>query len=80
MNKKIITYSTSQIAKIVRMLNQLESEMHKSEKDILNILNTPEDEEDIISVCDRLIDSLEKAIKNAYEVILLLKEIKQMKL
>lgn len=67
------------LSAILRMLNQLESEMHKSEKDILNILNTPEDEEDIISVCDRLTDSLEKAIKNAYEVILLLKEIKQMK-
>ena len=67
------------LSAILRMLNQLESQMHKSEKDILNILNTPEDEEDIISVCDRLIDSLEKAIKNAYEVILLLKEIKQMK-
>lgn len=68
------------LSAILRMLNQLESEMHKSEKDILTILNTPEDEEDIISVCDRLIGSLEKAIKNAYEVILLLKEIKQMKL
>ena len=49
------------------MLNKLEMEMQKSEKDI-------------ISACDRLIDSLEKAIKNAYEVILLMKEIKQMKM
>ncbi|MGN1158944.1 MAG: MerR family transcriptional regulator [Lachnospiraceae bacterium] len=68
------------LSAILRMLNKLESGMHKSENDILNILNTPEDEADIISVCDRLIDSLEKAIKNAYEVILLLKEIKQMKI
>ena len=68
------------LSAILRMLNKLESGMHKSENDILNILNTPEDEEDIISVCDRLIDSLEKAIENAYEVILLLKEIKQMKI
>ena len=36
-------------------------------------------EKDIISACDRLIDSLEKAIKNAYEVILLMKEIKKWK-
>lgn len=68
------------LSAILRMLNRLESGMNKSENDILSILNTPEDEEDIISVCDRLMDSLEKAIKNAYEVIMLLKEIKQMKI
>ncbi len=68
------------LSAILRMLNKLESEMHQSENDILNILNTPDDEDDIVSVCDRLIDSLEKAIKNAYEVILLIKEIKQMKI
>lgn len=68
------------LSAILRMLNKLESGMYKSENDILNILNTPEDEEDIISVCDRLIDSLEKAIKNAYEVIVLIEEIKQMKI
>ena len=68
------------LSAILRMLNKLEIGMHKSENDILNILNTPEDEKDIISACDRLIDSLEKAIKNSYEVILLMKEIKQMKM
>lgn len=68
------------LSAILRMLNKLESGMYKSENNILNILNTPEDEEDIISVCDRLIDSLEKAIKNAYEVIVLIEEIKQMKI
>lgn len=68
------------LSAILRMLNKLESGMYKSEHNILNILNTPEDEEDIISVCDRLIDSLEKAIKNAYEVIVLIEEIKQMKI
>ncbi len=68
------------LSAILRMLNKLKSGMYKSEHNILNILNTPEDEEDIISVCDRLIDSLEKAIKNAYEVIVLIEEIKQMKI
>lgn len=68
------------LSAILRMMNKLESGMHKSEKDILNILNTPENEEDIVSACDRLTDSLEKAIENAYEVIQLLKEIKQMKI
>lgn len=67
------------LSAILRMLNRLESGMHKNENDILNILNTPEDDEDIISACDKLMDSLEKAIENAYEVILLMKEIKQMK-
>ena len=68
------------LSAILRMLNKLESGMHNSEPDILNLLNTPEAEEDIISVCDRLIDSLEKAIKNANEVIILMAEIKQMKI
>lgn len=68
------------LSAILRMLNKLESGMHKSENDMLNFLNMPEDEESIISVCDRLTDSLEKAINNAQEVILLLKEIKQMKI
>ena len=68
------------LAAILRMLNRLESGVQKTEKDILTLLNTPEDEEDIISAYDRLIDSLEKAIENAYEVILLMEEIKQMKI
>lgn len=65
------------LSAILRMLKKYDNGMDKN--NILNILNTPEDEEDIISACDRLIDSLEKAIKNAYEVILMLREIKQMK-
>ncbi len=65
------------LSAILRMLNKYDSGMNK--KNILNILNTPEDEENIISACDRLIDSLEKATKNAYEVISILMEIKQMK-
>lgn len=67
------------LSAILRMLNKLDSGMYKNGNDILDILNTPEDEEDIISACDKLTDSLEKAIKNAYEVISLMKEIKQMK-
>lgn len=65
------------LSAILRMLKKYDNGMDKN--NILNILNTPEDEEDIISACDRLIDSLEKAIKNAYEVISMLTEIKQMK-
>ncbi|MGN0678902.1 MAG: MerR family transcriptional regulator, partial [Oscillospiraceae bacterium] len=65
------------LSAILRMLKKYDNGMNKNK--MLNILNTPNDNEDIISVCDRLIDSLENAIKNAYEVISLLKEIKQMK-
>lgn len=65
------------LSAILRMLKTYDNGMNKN--NILNILNTPDNEEDIISACDRLIDSLEKAIKNAYEVIAILKEIKQMK-
>ena len=68
------------LSAILRMLNKLENETKKSENDILTILNTPQEDEDIVSVCDRLIDSLEKAIQNAHEVIQIIKEIKQMKI
>ena len=59
------------------MLNRYDSGMDGN--DFLNILNTPENNEDIVSVCDKLILSLENAIENAHEVISLINEIKQMK-
>lgn len=62
------------LSAILRMLKRYDSGAN-----ILNILNTPEADEDIISACDRLIVSLENAIENAFEVISLLKEIKKMK-
>lgn len=65
------------LSAILRMLNKYDSGTDRN--NALDILNTPESGEDIISVCDRLIDSLENAIKNAYEVISILKEIKIMK-
>lgn len=46
----------------------------------LDILNTPEDDEDIISACDKLIISLDNAIKNANDVISIITEIKQINL
>ncbi|MGN0675463.1 MAG: MerR family transcriptional regulator [Oscillospiraceae bacterium] len=66
------------LSAILRMLKKLDSGMDKS--NVLDILNTPEDDEDIISACDKLIVSLENAINNAYEVISIIKEIKQMKI
>ena len=65
------------LSAILRMLNQYDNGM--DENHILEILNTPEHDEDIISVCDKLIVSLEKAIQNALEVISMIAEIKQMK-
>ncbi|MGN0595690.1 MAG: MerR family transcriptional regulator [Hominimerdicola sp.] len=65
------------LSAILRMLKKLDSGTDKN--DVLEILNTPEDDEDIISACDKLIESLENAIKNACEVISIITEIKQMK-
>lgn len=65
------------LSAILRMLKKYDNGMDKSI--ILNILNTPNADEDIISACDKLIDSLEQAIKNASEMISVLQEIKQMK-
>lgn len=61
---------------ILRMLQHLEEGMERT--DILDILNTPDEEESIVSVCDKLVISLEEATQNAYEVKRLLQEIKEM--
>ncbi|MGN0552850.1 MAG: MerR family transcriptional regulator [Oscillospiraceae bacterium] len=66
------------LSAILRMLKKFDSGMDKN--NVLEILNTPEDDEDIISVCDKLIVSLENAINNAYEVISIITEIKQIKI
>ena len=63
------------LSAILRMLKKYDSGMDKN--NILDILNTPENDEDIITACDRLIDSLENAINNAYEVISIITEIEQ---
>lgn len=65
------------LSAILRMLKKYDSGMDKS--DILDILNTPEADEDIFSACDKLVVSLEDAIQNAYEVLSIITEIKQMK-
>lgn len=65
------------LSAILRILKKYDNGMDKD--DILDILNTPENDEDIVTACDKLIESLEKAIKNACEVISMLTEIKQMK-
>lgn len=55
------------LSAILRMLKKYEAGMDSG--DVLDVLNTPDDSEDIVSVCDRLTASLDKAIQNAREVI-----------
>lgn len=52
------------LASIFRLLNQL-PDSNEENDDIKQILNTPKPNEDIVSVCDHLLISLEKARKNA---------------
>ena len=75
---RLLRCANYSLSAILRMLNQLESEL-KNEREIFNLLNTPDDEESIVSVCDQLVVSLENAIENAYDVIDILNEIKYMK-
>ena len=59
---------------ILRMLNALE---HNPQIDMKQVLNTPQEDADIISVCDRLIVSLKNAEKNAQKMIDIISEMKE---
>ena len=59
---------------ILRMLNALE---HNPQIDLKQVLNTPQEDADIISVCDRLIVSLNDAEENAEKMITILLEMKK---
>ena len=59
---------------ILRMLNALE---HNPQVDMKQVLNTPEVDADIVSVCDRLIVSLKDAKENAEKMITILLEMKE---
>ena len=56
------------------MLNALE---HNPQIDMKQVLNTPQEDADIISVCDRLIVSLNDAEENAEKMITILLEMKK---
>ncbi len=58
---------------ILRMLNQLSK---NPDTNIKKALNVPEKNEDIISVCDKLLISLTAAEKNAYEILVMLQNMK----
>ena len=59
---------------ILRMLNALE---HNPQIDMKQVLNTPQTDSDIVSVCDRLIVSLKDAEENAEKMITILLEMKE---
>ena len=59
---------------ILRMLNALE---HNPQIDMKQVLNTPQADSDIVSVCDRLIVSLKDAEENAEKMITILLEMKE---
>ena len=58
---------------ILRMLNALEQ---NPQINIKQILNTPQSDSDIVSVCDKLISSLKDAEKNAEKMINIILEMK----
>ena len=58
---------------ILRMLRQLSE---NPDTDIAVILNTPKQDSEIISVCDRLIVSLSVAEDNAYKIVSMLQDMK----
>ena len=62
------------LSAILRMLNKLSEH---NEADINEVLNSPNENEDIISVCDKLIISLNLAIQNAEEILEMLYEMKR---
>ena len=59
---------------ILRMLNALKYNPHI---DMNQVLNTPQEDADIVSVCDRLIVSLKDAEENAKKMINILLEMKE---
>lgn len=58
---------------ILRMFNQISKSPNT---DIKEVLNTPRQDEDIISVCDRLLVSLEAAEENACMIMKMLQKMK----
>lgn len=61
------------LSAILRMMNSIRQD---EGVDVAVVLNTPDEDEDIISVCDALIESLERAKENANEILNILAEIK----
>lgn len=54
------------LSAILRMMNTL---LKNKEADIKEVINNPENDEDIVTVCDKLLTSLDNAQKNAYSML-----------
>lgn len=73
---KTLRNANFSLSAILRMLISLEKEKHTN---IEYTINVPHPDEDIISVCDQLITSLEKAKENCYEIQHILENMKKIK-
>lgn len=72
---RVLRCANYSLEAIRRMMQQLSE---NPEADIREILDTPEQNDDIISVCDRLLLSLSKAEINGGKIMALLKEMKKL--
>lgn len=63
------------LSSILRMLTEFETK--SGDSDIISVLNTPGSDEDIITACDRLIISLDRAIENAQDMICIISRMKE---
>lgn len=66
---RILRCANYSLSSILRLMNRL-SEDTEAEMEV--IINTPAEDEDIISACDRLLTSLERTNQDADEMLLLL--------
>lgn len=62
---------------LAAILRMLAAASHNSDIDIREVIDTPKQDDDIISVCDKLLTSLQEAEYNALEVMAQLKKMKK---
>ena len=72
---RVLRCANYSLEAIRRMMQQLSE---NPQADIREILDTPEQNDDIISACDRLLLSLSKAEINAGKIMTILKEMKEL--
>ena len=72
---RVLRCANYSLEAIRRMMQQLSE---NPEADIRKILDTPKQNDDIISACDRLLLSISKAEINAGRIMTMLKEMKEM--
>lgn len=70
----VLKQANYSLSAILRMLNNL---LEESQIDIRKTINQPHDSEDIISACDQLLTSLNKAIENALFIQTTLNKMKE---